>query len=118
MRWFVSFSEQAARDHGITPAQHQLLLMIRGAEAAGTSASTTDVAESLQRRLHSAGELISRAVDNNLLVRRVDPDDRRRTLVELTDEGRAKLKELSILHRRELRRFRTELSQLLDGLDP
>ena len=118
MRWFVSFSEQAARDHGLTPAQHQLLLMVRGAEAAGRAASTTDIAESLQIRLHSAGELIGRAVDNDLLVRREDPDDRRRTFVELTDEGRAKLEELSILHRRELRRFRTEMAQLLDGLDP
>jgi DNA-binding MarR family transcriptional regulator len=117
MRRFVSFSEQAARDHGLTPAQHQLLLMVRGAEAAGTTPSTSDIAESLQLRLHSAGELIGRAVDNDLLVRHVDPDDRRRTFVELTDRGRAKLEDLSVLHRRELRQFRTEITEFLDSLD-
>jgi DNA-binding MarR family transcriptional regulator len=114
----MSFSEQAAREHGLTPAQHQLLLMVRGAEAAGKTPSTTDIAESLQVRLHSAGELISRAVDNDLVIRHVDPDDRRRSFVELTETGRAKLEELSVLHRRELRRFRTEISGLLESLDP
>lgn len=118
LRSFLSFSEQAAREHGLTPAQHQLLLMVRGAQAAGQTPSTTDIAESLQVRLHSAGELINRAVDNDLLVRHVDPNDRRRTFVELTETGQAKLEELSVLHRRELRRFRTEISQLLAGLDP
>lgn len=116
LRLFLAFSERAAREHGLTPAQHQLLLAVRGAEAAGTPASTSLLAERLQLKLHSAGELVERAADNGLVERHVDPDDRRRVLVTLTPAGRGRLHELSVLHRRELRRFRTEMLRLLDQL--
>ncbi len=115
LRRFLAFSEQAARDHGLTPAQHQLLLAIRG-HAGPSDPSTSELAEVLQLRLHSTGELADRAVDNGLVTRRADPADARRSLLSLTDEGRAQLDELSLLHRRELRRFRVELRAILDEL--
>ena len=115
LRRFQSFSEQAARDAGITPAQHQLLLAVRGFDGEGPP-STTDVAEMLQLRLHSAGELVGRAEDNGLLVRDADPDDLRRTRLQLTPAGEAKLAELSLQHRRELRRFRREMNDVLREL--
>lgn len=115
LRRFQSFSEQAARDAGITPAQHQLLLAVRGFDGNGAP-STTDVAEMLQLRLHSAGELVGRAEDNGLLVRDADPDDLRRTRLHLTPAGDEKLTELSIEHRRELRRFRREMNEVLREL--
>ena len=115
LRRFLAFSEQAARDHGLTPAQHQLLLAIRG-HAGPSDPSTSELAEVLQLRLHSTGELADRAVDNGLVTRRADPVDARRSLLSLTDEGRAQLDELSLLHRRELRRFRVELRAILDEL--
>jgi len=117
LRRFLAFSEEAARAQGITPAQHQLLLTVRGAEAAGGSPSLTDVAEHLQVRLHSAGELVNRAADHGLVERLVDPDDARRALVATTADGRERLERLSKLHRRELRRFRTEMNQLLEPID-
>ncbi len=117
LRRFLAFSEEAARAQGITPAQHQLLLTVRGAEAAGGAPSLTDVAEHLQVRLHSAGELVNRAVDHGLVERLVDPDDARRALVATTADGRERLERLSKLHRRELRRFRTEMNQLLEPID-
>ena len=116
LRRFLAFSEQAARDHGLTPAQHQLLLAIRG-HAGPSDPSVTDLAEVLQLKLHSAGELADRAVDNGLVERRTDPADARRSLLSLTDEGQAQLDALSLLHRRELRRFRVELHSILDELD-
>ena len=115
LRRFQAFSEQAARDAGITPSQHQLLLAVRGFGGDGRP-STTDIAEMLQLRLHSTGELVGRAEDNGLLVRDADPDDLRRTRLHLTAVGEAKLAELSVLHRRELRRFRREMNDVLREL--
>ncbi len=104
LRRFLAFSEHAARDHGLTPAQHQLLLAIRG-HAGPSDPSTSELAEVLQLKLHSTGELADRAVENGLVERRADPADARRSLLSLTDEGRSQLDALSLLHRRELRRF-------------
>ncbi|MAT06576.1 MAG: MarR family transcriptional regulator [Acidimicrobiaceae bacterium] len=117
LRRFLAFSEDAARRQGLTPSQHQLLLTVRGAEATGSTPSLTDIAKQLQVRLHSAGELVGRAVEYGLIERRPDPNDARRVLVTTTDEGRAHLEELSQLHRRELRRFRTEMNQVLSTID-
>jgi len=118
LRSFLAFSEAAARDHDLTPAQHQLLLAVRGAEAGAGPPSISVIAEQLQVRLHSAGELVARAVDNGVLQRHVDPGDARRTLVGTTALGRERLEDLSVLHRRELRRFRTEMNRLLGSIDP
>lgn len=115
LRRFTGFSERAAREHGLTPAQHQLLLAIRG-HAAGTAPSTSELAEVLQLRLHSVGELADRAADNGLVERSHDPADARRSLLKLTAEGASRLDELSVLHRRELRRFRSELGAILEEL--
>jgi DNA-binding MarR family transcriptional regulator len=116
LRRFLAFSERAAREHGLTPSQHQLLLATRG-HPGSADPSTSDLAEVLQLKLHSVGELADRAAENGLVVRRPDPTDRRRSLVSLTDDGLAHLEQLSVLHRRELRRFRIELAAILDELE-
>jgi DNA-binding MarR family transcriptional regulator len=115
LRRFLAFSEQAARSHGLTPAQHQLMLAIRG-HGGPSDPAVSDLAEVLQLKLHSTGELVDRAVANGLVTRHVDPADARRSLLSLTEDGRARLDELSVLHRRELRRFRVEFHALLDEL--
>jgi DNA-binding MarR family transcriptional regulator len=116
LRSFQRFSEEAARDAGLTPAQHQLLLAVRGWDGEGPP-TVSDLAERLQQKLHSTTELVSRAESNGLVDRAVDPTDHRRTLVGLTEDGASKLAELTLDHRQELRRFRTELTSLLDALD-
>ena len=116
LRTFQRFSETAARGAGLTPAQHQLLLAIRGHDGDGPP-SLSDVAEQLQLRLHSTGELVGRAADNGLVDRWPDPEDHRRALLGLTAEGEAKLAQLSVLHRDELRRFRGEMNDILRELD-
>ena len=116
LRLFLRFSEQAARTAGITPAQHQLLLAVRGHAGDGPP-STSDVAEALQLRLHSAVELVGRAESNGLLARHTDPEDHRRTLLALTPDGDRCLAALSTEHRRELTRFRSEMQAILDALD-
>jgi len=116
LRQFLRFSEQAARHAGVTPAQHQLLLAVRGHPGEGPP-STSEVADALQLRLHSAVELVGRADANGLLERHTDPDDHRRTLLTLTAEGQRCLAGLSAEHRRELARFRVEMQAVLDALD-
>ena len=116
LRTFERFSETAAREAGLTPAQHQLLLAIRGHDGDGPP-SVTEVAERLQLKLHSAGELVGRAAANGLVDRFVDPADGRRILLELTPDGEATLAGLSLLHRDELRRFRYEMNDVLRELD-
>ncbi|MGB0112955.1 MAG: MarR family transcriptional regulator [Ilumatobacteraceae bacterium] len=115
LRGFLAFSEAAARDHGLTPAQHQLLLTLRGGHG---PMSISAVAEQLHLRLHSAGELVARAADNGVVERLPDPTDARRTLVTITARGGERLEALSVLHRTELRRFRTEMNSLLESIDP
>jgi DNA-binding MarR family transcriptional regulator len=114
LRVFLRFSEDAARAAGITPNQHQLLLAIRAVP--GGAPTISDVAEVLQVRHHSTVELVDRAVEAGLVGRATDVDDRRRQRLVLTGRGAAVLESLSAEHREELRRFRSEMSELLNEL--
>ena len=116
LRAFTHFSEAAARAAGLTPAQHQLLLAIRG-HPHGMPAPMADVAQMLQVRLHSVGELVDRAEAKGLVERVADPADHRRALLTLTSLGEEQLGQLSVLHRDELKRFRHELNDVLRELD-
>src|SRR4029078_12587401 len=77
LRGFLHFSEQAARDAGTTPAQHQLLLAVRG-HPASECPVFVDLARPLQLRHHSAVELVDRAEAAGLVRRTPDPADLRR----------------------------------------
>ena len=116
LRTFQRFSEQSARDAGLTPAQHQLLLAVKGYPD-GDLPPLAEVADMLQLKLHSAGELVDRAVANGLVARHVDPEDRRRALIQLTPKGERRLRELTMLHRDELQRFKLEMNAVLHELD-
>jgi DNA-binding MarR family transcriptional regulator len=116
LRRFLRFSEQAARDAGTTPAQHQLLLAVRG-HAKPEPPTIADLADALQLRHHSAVELIDRAEAAGLVTRRADVNDLRRQRVSITAAGRRLLEGLTVVHRDELRRFRTQLVDILDVLD-
>ena len=113
LRVFLRFSEDAARDAGVTPNQHQLLLAIRGSV---TRPTISDVADSLQLRHHSTVELIDRAVEAGLVERETDATDRRRQRLALTRKGARVLASLSATHREELRRFREEMAEVLREL--
>lgn len=102
LRRFHRWSEAEASSAGLTPAQHQLLLAVRGHDGDPTIG---DVAEHLMLRHHSAVELVDRAERAGLLRRRIDPDDRRVVHLELTADGEARLAALSATHLDELRRL-------------
>lgn len=115
LRVFLRFSEQAARGEGLTPAQHQLLLAIRGHEQQ-PAVSISELAEVLQVKNHSVVGLVDRADAAGLTHSEHDPADARRRLVSLTDAGEEVLARLSDRHRTELRTFRDEMGALLREL--
>jgi DNA-binding MarR family transcriptional regulator len=102
LRRFERWSERQARAVGLTPAQHQLLLAIRGHHGAPTIG---DIADHLLLRHHSVVELVRRAERAGLVQRWVDPDDHRVVRLALSAEGEARLGELTTLHVDELRRL-------------
>jgi DNA-binding MarR family transcriptional regulator len=108
LRRFQRWSEAEAKRSGLTPAQHQLLLAIRG--HAGGAPSVGDVAEHLLLRHHSVVELVDRAGNVGLVERHVDPDDHRVERLALTELGEARLAELSAAHLDELARSRALLA--------
>src|ERR1044072_753559 len=83
MRRFLTFSEEAARDAGIEPQQHQLLLAIRGRPAAEAATGSLG-ADRLQIRHHSAVGLVMRCAAAGLITRARDSADARRVTLRLT----------------------------------
>ncbi|MBS1837607.1 MAG: MarR family transcriptional regulator [Actinobacteria bacterium] len=116
LRVFLHFSEDAARSAGMTPAQHQLLLAVKGWDGEQPPA-IADLAELLQLRPHSTAELVHRAEAAGLVHTTSDPADHRRQLSALTPLGEARLRSLSLQHRDELRRFRSRMNDVLSELD-
>jgi DNA-binding MarR family transcriptional regulator len=105
LRKFLRFSEKAARQCGVTPQQHQLMLGVAGYTGRGV-ANISELAEFLQERHHSVVELIERAVQNGLVRREHDTIDRRVVMVSLTGLGEEILSKLASLHQEEITRVR------------
>jgi DNA-binding MarR family transcriptional regulator len=103
LRRFVRWSEEQARAAGITPAQHQLLLAVRGHP--GGPPTLGEIAHHLLLRHHSAVGLVDRAEAANLVTRTRDPGDQRVVRVELTPHGAETLAALTAEHKAELERI-------------
>ena len=116
IRRFLKWSADRAKEAGLTPAQHQLLLAVKGHDdAAGPTIS--DVAEYLQLRHNSTVELIDRAEHLGLVRRVTDSEDARLVRLQLTEDGDTRLKGLAHQPLRELERLAAHISQLWAGLD-
>lgn len=101
LRKFLRFSEQAARECGVTPLQHQLLLGIAG-YGSRRRATISELAEFLQQRHNSVVQLVGRAVRRGLVRKRHDKRDRRYVFVSLTRRGETQLLRLAKLHKQEI----------------
>src|SRR3954447_16991044 len=99
LRRFLHWSECEALEAGITPAQYQLLLAIRGHEGEPT---VGDVADHLLLRHHSVVGLVDRAERAGLVTRGVDKQDHRVVRLRLTRKGAARLAPLAASHLDEL----------------
>jgi DNA-binding MarR family transcriptional regulator len=112
LRRFLHWSEAQARGVGLTPAQHQLLLAIKG-HRGETSPAIGDLASYLLLRPHSTVELVDRAEAGGLVERWADDYDARLTRVRLTADGEKRLEELAAAHLDELQRLAPVLDQLV-----
>jgi DNA-binding MarR family transcriptional regulator len=113
MRQFMEFSAEAAHDAGLTPAQHQALLAIKGMPGPVTVGALADW---LGVKPHSAVGLVDRLTRAKLVARLADVKDARRVDLQLTSQAERKLATLSRVHRAELRRFSRALAPLLEVL--
>ncbi|HWL41415.1 MAG TPA: MarR family winged helix-turn-helix transcriptional regulator [Ilumatobacter sp.] len=109
LRRFLHWSERQAKAAGLTAAQHQLLLAIRGH---GSAPSIGEVADHLLLRHHSAVELVDRAVVAGLVERVGDTDDHRVVRLGLTPHGMARVEALAGAHLEELSRLRASFDAL------
>jgi DNA-binding MarR family transcriptional regulator len=115
IRRFLRFSENAARQAGIEPQQHQLLLAVRGLPD-GLKPTVGVLAERMQLQHHSTVELIDRLVDRGFLCRLRGTDDRRQVLVKLTHDGQEFLERLSLHHLQELQSVGPTFVKVLQSL--
>jgi DNA-binding MarR family transcriptional regulator len=112
LRQFLDFSQEAARQAGLAPQQHQALLAIKGYPGRD-EVTVKELAERLLLRHHSTVELIDRLEGLGLLRRKADPDDGRRVRVALTAKAERRLADLSATHLEEIRRLGPTLGMLL-----
>ena len=101
IREFISFSESACEDAGISAQQYQLLQVAES----GSEGRRTDIgylADRMFLRHNSAVELVDRAARSGLVKREGDPQDLRRSIVVVTAQGHELLERLVPAHLAEL----------------
>jgi DNA-binding MarR family transcriptional regulator len=116
LRRFLRWSEQQAKAAGVTPAQHQLLLAVRG-HPDERGPTIGEAAGYLLLRHHSAVGLIDRAESAGLIARVPDADHRSVVRLRLTERGSAQLEALSELHLEELAHLAPTMHTLWDALE-
>jgi DNA-binding MarR family transcriptional regulator len=115
IRKFLHFSEATARDRGLEPQQHQLLLTVRGLPD-GIKPTIRELASRMFIQHHSAVELVNRLEQTGAIVRASGPEDRREVWVRLTASGQASLRKLALAHRTELESSGPELAEALSAV--
>jgi len=116
LRQFVRFSEEAAREAGLTPQQHQALVAIRG-HVGDEPPTVGELAEALQVKHHSAVGLVDRIVQRGFARREPSTVDNRRVHVAITTAGDDVLRSLTAAHREEHRQLADVLRQLTAEYD-
>jgi DNA-binding MarR family transcriptional regulator len=111
LRRFLRTSEDAARDAGITPQQHLLLLQIAGSPD-GT-ATVSGLVEKLALTQSAVTELVQRAEQAGLVRRSASAVDGRVAHLSLTKDGETRLAQVHGVLGRE----RADLRRVIDRLD-
>ena len=117
LRRFERWSAEAAQAAGLTPAQHQLMLAIRG-HGDPPGPTIGEAAEYLLLQHHSAVGLVDRAEAAGLIRRSRTDADHRVVRLHLTEEGAQRIEALSALHIQELERLALDLPAAWSDLAP
>jgi DNA-binding MarR family transcriptional regulator len=115
LRCFTAFSEQAAREQGIEPQQHQLLLALGGLPPTEHPNIRT-LATRLCVQHHSAVALVDKLEQRSLVRRERSSKDKREVLVRLTAAGAELLERLSLRHRDHLQRVGPQMLSALGSI--
>lgn len=115
IRRFIHFSEAAAKECGIEPQQHQLLLAVQGLPE-GLKPTIGELASRLFIQHHSAVELVNRLESTGAIARSPGPEDKREVWIRLTPAGQAILRKLVLAHREELERSGPEVARSLQSV--
>jgi DNA-binding MarR family transcriptional regulator len=115
IRKFLHFSEATAREHGIEPQQHQLLLAVHGLPD-GVKPTIGEIASRLFIQHHSTVELVNRLEATGAITRVPGVEDKREVLIRLTQAGRGILRRLAMDHRTELEGSGPELARALQSV--
>jgi len=91
LRQFLRRSERVARQSGLTPQRHLLLLMIKGAPNGDEQSTVTQLSERLQLAQSTVTELVRRAEEAGLIERTQSQRDARVAHLRLTAEGERRL---------------------------
>jgi DNA-binding MarR family transcriptional regulator len=101
LRRFLRFSEEAARDAGLTMQQYQVLLHTQGF-AGRDWASVGELAHRLQTQPHAAVALVTRCEEAGFVRRQGSKVDARLVEVHLTAKGARALERVALRHESEL----------------
>lgn len=112
LRRFHRWSEQQAEAAGLTAAQHQLLLAVKGHDDP-RGPTIGEIADYLLLRHHSTVELVNRAQAAGLVIRVKDDADGRVVRVRLTHAGEEAIERLTQLHLDELQQLEPLLRHLV-----
>jgi len=111
-----AFIQDAGRRHGCTPAMYQLLLAVKTGRR-GRGLDIGMIASSLALRHPSAAEMVRKAEAAGLVASAGDDNDRRRVLIDLTDQGEHVLRDMATEQVAELRRLRPAFIAALQALN-
>ena len=96
LRRFLTYSEAATREAGVTPQQYQALLVIKTHRDGAIMIK--HLADQMLLQHNGAVQLIDRLTNSGLVERRQALDDGRSVLVALTATGSALLRKLALKH--------------------
>jgi len=115
LRNYLRFSKNAVETAGITLQQHQALIVIIGYPGR-EQVTIGELAERLQIKHHSAVGLVNRLVEQGLVERRQNKEDKRQVFIGLTHKGVQVLESLAGMHREELRHLGPQLCVMLEQI--
>jgi len=101
LRKFLRASEEICKTEGVTTMHYQILLHTH-THRDRTWVHVGELAGRLHSSHHGAVSLVSRAEAAGLVMRKVDPTDRRQVQVHATPRGKRLLQRVAVKHRNEL----------------
>lgn len=111
-------AEQLLKSHGLTPAQYNVLRILRGAEPEGLPCNT--IAARMISRDPDMTRLLDRMEKQNFITRQRQTADRRVVKTYITSQGLEMLKRLDLpireLHKNQFRRIPVRRLKILSSL--